>query len=288
MESSFAIGPLHMTQLPASTRPLKPGRDTEIEINCKDCEGLGVSFIGGSETSLVRLIVNAARLRPAVFPEGAAARDGRLRPGDQLLSVNGVSLSGQPYLIVLECLSQAVAKAVVGQSRAAPITTAANQTSNSHVANAVVAHRSSLASSTPDTTTPPSGGSGSGIGASTPVVTETSQYSVLLLLHRLSEPRDKWYDQEETVELVKKPGRGLGICITGRCCVCREESLDEASLADSEKENAHVGTATGNRVLQKKTDMIRPQQTTVCQHKMGVLISETTAVGSQIYLIHIS
>ncbi|XP_071039505.1 multiple PDZ domain protein isoform X3 [Parasteatoda tepidariorum] len=64
---------------------IKPGRETTIEIT-KEKIGLGLSIVGGSDTPLGAVIIHE------VYPDGAAALDGRLRPGDQILEVNGEDL----------------------------------------------------------------------------------------------------------------------------------------------------------------------------------------------------
>ncbi|XP_035224340.1 inaD-like protein, partial [Stegodyphus dumicola] len=64
---------------------IRPGRETLIEIT-KDRIGLGLSIVGGSDTPLGAVIIHE------VYPDGAAALDGRLRPGDQILEVNGEDL----------------------------------------------------------------------------------------------------------------------------------------------------------------------------------------------------
>ncbi|KAK8780895.1 hypothetical protein V5799_017766 [Amblyomma americanum] len=64
---------------------IRPGRPTAIEIT-KEKLGLGLSIVGGSDTPLGAVIIHE------VYPDGAAAMDGRLRPGDQILEVNGEDL----------------------------------------------------------------------------------------------------------------------------------------------------------------------------------------------------
>ncbi|XP_077441094.1 inaD-like protein isoform X2 [Vanacampus margaritifer] len=77
------------TGSPASSRDpstcrILPGRVTTLEI-CKGRSGLGLSVVGGVDTQLAIVILE-------VYEEGAAAKDGRLSPGDQILEVNGVDL----------------------------------------------------------------------------------------------------------------------------------------------------------------------------------------------------
>ena len=64
-----------------------PGADTTIEITKdKDDEGkpmgLGLSIVGGSDTLLGAIFIHE------VYEKGAAHKDGRLRPGDQVLYCN--------------------------------------------------------------------------------------------------------------------------------------------------------------------------------------------------------
>lgn len=62
------------------TGPIETGKETWIEID-KDGKGLGLSIVGGSDTVLGTVVVHE------VYNDGAAAVDGRLKPGDQLLEV---------------------------------------------------------------------------------------------------------------------------------------------------------------------------------------------------------
>ncbi|CAI5443601.1 unnamed protein product [Caenorhabditis angaria] len=69
------------------TAPIDNAKETMIEID-KDGKGLGLSIVGGADTVLGTVVIHE------VYPDGAAAHDGRLKPGDQVLEVNGVSLRG--------------------------------------------------------------------------------------------------------------------------------------------------------------------------------------------------
>ncbi|XP_072373277.1 multiple PDZ domain protein isoform X16 [Scyliorhinus torazame] len=68
-----------------SSCPIIPGRETTIEIS-KGRTGLGLSIVGGADTLLGAIIIHE------VYEEGAAAKDGRLWAGDQILEVNGIEL----------------------------------------------------------------------------------------------------------------------------------------------------------------------------------------------------
>ncbi|XP_042336957.1 inaD-like protein, partial [Plectropomus leopardus] len=55
-----------------------PGQEMLLEI-CKGRSGLGLSIVGGRDTQLDAIVIHE------VYEEGAAARDGRLWAGDQIL-----------------------------------------------------------------------------------------------------------------------------------------------------------------------------------------------------------
>lgn len=80
-----------------------PGKDTVLEI-CKGRSGLGLSIVGGRDTQLNAIMIHE------VYEEGAAARDGRLWAGDQILEVNGVDLRGASHEEAIAALRQTPAK----------------------------------------------------------------------------------------------------------------------------------------------------------------------------------
>ncbi|XP_067368265.1 inaD-like protein isoform X3 [Channa argus] len=80
-----------------------PGQETILEI-CKGRSGLGLSIVGGRDTQLDAIMIHE------VYEEGAAARDGRLWAGDQILEVNGVDLRGASHEEAIAALRQTPAK----------------------------------------------------------------------------------------------------------------------------------------------------------------------------------
>jgi len=63
-----------------ATVAICPGVETTVEIE-KGGIGLGLSIVGGNDTLLGAVVIHE------VYPDGAAARDGRLQAGDQVLEV---------------------------------------------------------------------------------------------------------------------------------------------------------------------------------------------------------
>ncbi|XP_062252021.1 inaD-like protein isoform X2 [Platichthys flesus] len=80
-----------------------PGQEMILEI-CKGRSGLGLSIVGGRDTQLDAIVIHE------VYEEGAAARDGRLWAGDQILEVNGVDLRGASHEEAIAALRQTPAK----------------------------------------------------------------------------------------------------------------------------------------------------------------------------------
>jgi multiple PDZ domain protein len=87
----------------SSLCPIESGRETTIEIN-KDKMGLGLSIVGGRDTLLGSIIIHE------VYPDGAAAKDGRLRPGDQILQVNNEDFRDATHAKALATLRQTPAR----------------------------------------------------------------------------------------------------------------------------------------------------------------------------------
>uniref|UniRef100_A0A6Q2Z3K5 Multiple PDZ domain crumbs cell polarity complex component n=1 Tax=Esox lucius TaxID=8010 RepID=A0A6Q2Z3K5_ESOLU len=85
MVSSRSSTPGTLDSSDPVTCPIIPGCETTIDIS-KGRTGLGLSIVGGCDTLLGAIIIHE------VYEEGAAAKDGRLWAGDQILEVNGIDL----------------------------------------------------------------------------------------------------------------------------------------------------------------------------------------------------
>ncbi|KAK3933302.1 Multiple PDZ domain protein [Frankliniella fusca] len=68
--------------LPPATAPVVAGQETTIEI-AKEDKALGIFVVGGSDTPLGVIVIHE------IYPDGAVAKDGRLKVGDQILEVGG-------------------------------------------------------------------------------------------------------------------------------------------------------------------------------------------------------
>ncbi|XP_053806396.1 inaD-like protein isoform X2 [Vidua chalybeata] len=82
-----------------ATCPIVPGQEMTIEIS-KGRSGLGLSIVGGKDTPLDAIVIHE------VYEEGAAARDGRLWAGDQILEVNGIDLRSASHEEAITALRQ--------------------------------------------------------------------------------------------------------------------------------------------------------------------------------------
>ncbi|XP_052777213.1 multiple PDZ domain protein-like isoform X10 [Mya arenaria] len=81
------------------TCPIIPGQEMRITIE-KGRTGLGLSIVGGADTLLGAIIIHE------VYEDGAAARDGRLWAGDQILEVNHENLREATHDYAIQVLRQ--------------------------------------------------------------------------------------------------------------------------------------------------------------------------------------
>uniref|UniRef100_A0AAZ3S5R1 PATJ crumbs cell polarity complex component n=1 Tax=Oncorhynchus tshawytscha TaxID=74940 RepID=A0AAZ3S5R1_ONCTS len=99
----YRISPSFLSPVDPATCPIVPGQEIVIEI-AKGRSGLGLSIVGGKDTQLDAIVIHE------VYEEGAAARDGRLWAGDQILEVNGVDLRSAAHEDAITALRQTPAK----------------------------------------------------------------------------------------------------------------------------------------------------------------------------------
>ncbi|KAM6168323.1 inaD-like protein [Erethizon dorsatum] len=92
-------GPQAPLSVDPATCPIIPGQEMIIEIS-KGRSGLGLSIVGGRDTPLGAIVIHE------VYEEGAAARDGRLWAGDQVLEVNGTDLRSCSHEEAIAALRQ--------------------------------------------------------------------------------------------------------------------------------------------------------------------------------------
>uniref|UniRef100_A0A4W3JWR8 PATJ crumbs cell polarity complex component n=1 Tax=Callorhinchus milii TaxID=7868 RepID=A0A4W3JWR8_CALMI len=85
--------------LDPATCSVVPGQETTIEIS-KGSSGLGLSIVGGKDTLLDAIVIHE------VYEEGAAAKDGRLWAGDQILEVNRIDLRNATHEEAIMALRQ--------------------------------------------------------------------------------------------------------------------------------------------------------------------------------------
>ena len=85
--------------------PLEP-KLIELE---RGPEGLGFSIVGGHGSPHGDLPIYVK----TVFPTGAAARDGRLKRGDQIVAVNGESLVGVAHENAVAMLKRTKGKIIL-------------------------------------------------------------------------------------------------------------------------------------------------------------------------------
>ncbi|XP_030061270.1 inaD-like protein isoform X2 [Microcaecilia unicolor] len=91
--------PSPISSMDPATCAIVPGQEMVIEIS-KGRSGLGLSIVGGKDTPLDAIVIHE------VYEEGAAARDGRLWAGDQILEVNGIDLRNASHEEAITALRQ--------------------------------------------------------------------------------------------------------------------------------------------------------------------------------------
>lgn len=70
---------------------------------------LGISFVGGADTPLQCIVIQE------IYLDGAVAKDGRLRPGDQIISINEIDLNQASHMQARHAFLQAQQQAGVNR-----------------------------------------------------------------------------------------------------------------------------------------------------------------------------